>query len=93
MVQSVKLSLTNILKPGMRLSVKFEWGAEDDLSGHAILIGLKADNYVIVELSAHLQQQLTMRNMTNVTTIIHGLSDRKLGDVVASLVDFIFHYF
>ncbi len=83
MIQSVKLSLTNILKPGMRLSVKFEWGLEDNLSGHAILIGLKADNYVIVELSAHLQQQLTMRNMTNVTTIIHGLSDRKLGDVVA----------
>ncbi len=83
MVQGTNVELGASLKPGMKLLVKLAFDATDTFGFSANLVGFKQDEYLIIDIPVKTQEALMIRKINNVSAAVHGLSDRKLGDIIA----------
>ncbi|HAS6065406.1 TPA: flagellar brake protein [Vibrio vulnificus] len=76
-----KDDIPRFVKPGMRLNATFEFGPQDSLTLPAFFVGLKAGQYLIIDLAD--KEELLLRKLDNVDVILRGIADTELGHVVA----------
>ena len=75
--------LINLLKPGMRLSAKIEFGPDDEYAFSSQYIGCKPDGYLLIDLPMKAREALLMRKLENVLIVVRGITQTKLGNVIA----------
>lgn len=75
--------IQKFMKPGMKVSVTLEFGPTDKLIIHTHYIGCKDEQYLIIELPIKILEDLSMRQLANVDTVIRGISDTELGHIIA----------
>ncbi|MGF1696506.1 flagellar brake protein [Vibrio kyushuensis] len=72
-----------LLVPGLKFSASIEFGPNDSFSFPTHIIGHKADGYIIIDLPTKAKEALLMRKTDNVTIIVRGICNTKLGHVIA----------
>ncbi|MEZ8824771.1 PilZ domain-containing protein [Vibrio amylolyticus] len=72
-----------VLTPGLKLSAEIIFGPNDSYTFPTQLIGHKDDQYIIIDLSLKAKEALLMRKTDNVSIIIRGICNTKLGHVIA----------
>lgn len=77
------LDVIKYLKPGMKISATIQFGPDDNLTFATTLIGYKAEQFILLDITLKAQEQLVMRKLNNVQIIVRGISDTELGHVVA----------
>ncbi|USD34229.1 MULTISPECIES: PilZ domain-containing protein [Vibrio] len=82
-VNDTASELIKLLAPGMRLSATIEFGPEDLQPFSTSYIGCKTNQFLIIDLPQKARESLVMRKLTNVAIIIRGITNTKLGHIVA----------
>lgn len=77
------VEILNIMQAGMRVSVTFDFGINDQYSFSTSYIGAKPGQYLIIELPVKVKEALIMRQMKNVDVVIRAITNTKLGHIVA----------
>lgn len=75
--------LHKFLKPGMKLSINFEFGPKDKFSYSTVYLGIKENSYLILDIPMRLLEDQVMRKLHNADVIVRGVSDTELGHVLA----------
>jgi hypothetical protein len=75
--------LLNLLTPGLRISVTFDFGGDDQYAFSTVYVGAKPDSYLIFELPTKVKEALVIRKINNVDAIVRAITNTKLGHVVA----------
>ncbi|ELP5727180.1 flagellar brake protein [Vibrio vulnificus] len=76
-----KDDIPRFIKPGMRLNATFEFGPKDSLTLPAFFVGLKAGQYLIIDVVD--KEDFVLRKLENADVILRGIADTELGHVVA----------
>ncbi|MCK6263874.1 flagellar brake protein [Vibrio sp. ZSDE26] len=72
-----------MLVPGLKFSASIEFGPRDSFSFPTHIIGFKTDHYIIIDIPSKAREALLMRKTDNVSIIIRGICNTKLGHVIA----------
>ncbi|WP_114764748.1 PilZ domain-containing protein [Vibrio rhodolitus] len=75
--------LIPFLAPGLKFSVKLEFGSMDSFSFNCDYIGCKLGQYLILEFPKKVQEALVMRQVNNAEVIVRGITQSKLGHIIA----------
>lgn len=75
--------LLNLMQAGMRISVTFDFGANDQYAFSTSYIGAKPGQFLIIELPVKVKEALIMRQLKNVDVVIRAITNTKLGHIVA----------
>ncbi|HIF5689276.1 flagellar brake protein [Vibrio parahaemolyticus] len=75
--------LHKFLKPGMKLSINFEFGPKDKFNYSTVYLGIKENSYLILDIPMRLLEDQVMRKLHNADVIVRGVSDTELGHVLA----------
>lgn len=67
----------------MRLSVTIKFGPKDEYSLHCNLIGMKDNQFLLLDLSQKSVEDLITRKTTNVGVVVRGITDTDLGHIIA----------
>ncbi|WP_295891288.1 PilZ domain-containing protein [uncultured Vibrio sp.] len=76
-------NLYPLLVPGLKLSAEIVFGPNDSYTFPTHLIGHKAEHYIIIDLQIKAKEALLMRKTDNVSIIVRGICNTKLGHVIA----------
>ncbi|NRB68058.1 MAG: flagellar brake protein [Vibrio sp.] len=82
-VKDTATELVKLLVPGMRLSATIEFGPADQYPFNTHYIGCKASQFLIIDLPQKVTESLVMRKINNASIVIRGITNTKLGHVVA----------
>lgn len=82
-VNDAATELVKLLIPGMRLSATIEFGPADQYPFNTHYIGCKANQFLIIDLPQKAKESLVMRKLNNAVIVIRGITNTKLGHIVA----------
>ena len=71
------------LEIGMRLSVVFQFGPNDQYSTQCSFIGMKDNQFLIFELGAKTMEDLITRRTNNAYVVLKGIADTEYGHIFA----------
>lgn len=71
------------LEFGMKLSVTIKFGPKDEYSLQSNLIGMKENQFLLMDMSSKVVEDLITRKTNNVTVVVRGITDTELGDIIA----------
>ncbi|WP_159652760.1 flagellar brake protein [Vibrio atypicus] len=75
--------LTELLKPGIKLSATIHFGPDDRYLFSTTFIGYKAQQYLIIDLPAKAREALVIRKLSNTEIVVRAITNTKLGHIVA----------
>ncbi|MGY3571346.1 PilZ domain-containing protein [Vibrio paucivorans] len=75
--------LYTLLTPGLKLSVVIEFGPNDQFTFATHLIGFKHGAFIILDVPMKVRSSLVMRTIDNVSIVVRGISNSKLGHIIA----------
>ncbi|PNH95502.1 PilZ domain-containing protein [Vibrio diazotrophicus] len=75
--------LEKYLQNGMKLSVSFQFGPNDNYDFTTTLVGHKTQQYLILDLPIKALELLVMRKLSNVQTVVRGICNKDHGHIVA----------
>ncbi|MDV7103446.1 PilZ domain-containing protein [Vibrio sp. TH_r3] len=86
-IMSTKINDINKMKKylemGMRLSVTIKFGPKDEYSFQCNLIGLKDNQFLLLDLNQKTIEDLITRKTSNVSIIVRGITDTELAHIIA----------
>jgi c-di-GMP-binding flagellar brake protein YcgR len=75
--------IKKFLEFGMRLSVTIKFGPKDEYNLQSNLIGLKENQFLILDLGQKSVEDLITRKTSNVGVVIRGIKDTGFGHIIA----------
>lgn len=75
--------IKHYLEFGMRLSVTIKFGPKDEYNLQCGLIGLKENQFLLLDMSQKSVEDLITRRTNNVSVIVRGITDTDLGHIIA----------
>lgn len=78
-----KSKIKDYLEFGMKLSVILKFGPRDEYTLHSTLIGMKDNQFILLDLSPKAVEDLITRKTNNVNVVIRGITDTELGEIIA----------
>ncbi|MDB1126180.1 PilZ domain-containing protein [Vibrio algarum] len=78
-----KNNIKQYLEFGMRLTVTIKFGPKDEYNLQCNLIGIKENQFMLLDMSQKAVEDLITRKTSNVSAVVRGITDTDLGHIIA----------